>query len=222
MTVGRALVLLLAIGTGAAHASERTEPAGLEHRAAAGDRNAARRLAEGYYAGVDGLPQDFAQAARYFQVLANLGDTRAMTTLGLMYARGIGVPKNMSEAVRKWRFAAANEKTADAGAEYNLGLAYRAGEGTQADPATSHYWMRRAARRGHVLAQTNLGVMHLEGYGTARDAVEGAAWLIVASNRGDAGAQENLKRFAEQLGPETLVAARKRAAVYLNGAPAVR
>lgn len=222
MTFGRIFVLLLWMTTHAAHPAQVAGVDDLKQRAAAGDRAAARTLAEGYYAGSDGLPQDFALAARYFQVLSNLGDVRAMTSLGLMYARGIGVPKNMAEAVTKWHFATANEKIADAGAEYNLGLAYRTGDGIAADAAKSHYWMRRAARRGHVLAQTNLGLMYLEGYGTRRDPAEGAAWLIVSARRGDAGAQDNLKRFADALTPEILDDAQKRAADYLRGPGAAR
>jgi TPR repeat protein len=216
MSLARVLAVLLILSTGMAHAAQIANVDSLKQRAAAGDRSAARTLAEGYYAGSDGLTQDFAQAAHYFQVLSNLGDTRAMTTLGLMYARGIGVSKNMAEAVRKWQFAAANEKIADAGAEYNLGLAYRSGDGIDADAAKSHYWMRRAARRGHVLAQTNLGLMYLEGYGAQRDPAEGAAWLIVSARRGDVGAQDNLKRISDSLAPEILGEAHKRAAAYLK------
>jgi len=216
MTAGRILVLLFCLATSGAQAAQPVNADALKQRAAAGDRAAARTLAEGYYAGSDGLPQDFALAAHYFQVLSTLGDVRAMTTLGLMHARGIGVPKDMAEAVRKWRFATANEKVADAGAEYNLGLAYRNADGIEADAAQSHYWMRRAARRGHVLAQTNLGLMYLEGFGTRRDATEGAAWLIVSARRGDAGAQEVLKHYADTLAPDALAEAHKRAAVYLR------
>lgn len=216
MTRGRILVLLLLLATSGSQAAQSAGIDTLKQRASAGDRTAARTLAEGYYAGSDDLPQDFALAAHYFQVLSNLGDVRAMTTLGLMYARGIGVPKNMAEAVTKWHFATANEKLSDAGAEYNLGLAYRNGDGIDADAVKSHYWMRRAARRGHVLAQTNLGIMYLEGFGTQRDPAEGAAWLIVSARRGDAGAQDNLKRFADSLPPDVLEDARKRAAAYLK------
>lgn len=222
MTLGRILVLLCFLTTIVSHAVQAASVDTLKQRAAAGDRAAARTLAEGYYAGSDPLPQDFAQAAHYFQVLSNLGDVRAMTTLGLMYARGIGVPKNMAEAVRKWQFAAANEKSADAGAEYNLGLAYRIGDGIGADAAKAHYWMRRAARRGHVLAQTNLGLMYLEGFGTQRDPAEGASWLMVSARRGDAGAQENLKRISASLPTEVLDEAHKRAAAHLKQPPSGR
>lgn len=221
MTGLRALVLLIVlVTTGTARAETTLNPELLARRAHAGDRHAARALAEGYYAGSGGLPQDFAQAARYFQVLSDLGDIRAMTNLGLMYARGIGVPQNMAEAVRKWRFAAANPRSADPGAEYNLGLAYRNGDGIAADPAQALHWMRRAARRGHVLAQTNLGLMYLEGSGTERDDVEGAAWLIVAARRGDTAAQENLDRFADRLAPQALDRAHERAERWIKaGAP---
>jgi len=70
----------------------------LTQRAAAGDRTAMRALAETYYAGRNGAEQDFAKAAEWFLRLAKAGDPRAQTSLGLMYARGYGVTKNLAQA----------------------------------------------------------------------------------------------------------------------------
>jgi len=213
----RTLVLLLAwitIAT-AALAQQPLDVAALKQRADARDRNATRILAEAYYAGSGGVTQDFAQAAHYFQRLSELGDVRAMTTLGLMYARGIGVPKNMQEAMNKWRFAA-SQRTPDSGAEYNLGVAYLKGDGIPVDEAQALHWLRRAAARGHVLAQADLGVMYMEGTGTAKDETKGAAWLIVATERGDAAAQERLKGYSDRLTADKLDEAHKRANRWLK------
>lgn len=198
-----------------AHAQQPLDVDALKTRSDARDRTATRALAEAYYAGSGGVTQDFALAAQYFQRLSELGDVRAMTTLGLMYARGIGVPKNMAEAMNKWRFAA-SQRTPDSGAEYNLGVAYLRGDGIPADEAQALHWLRRAASRGHVLAQADLGVMYMEGTGTAKDEVQGAAWLIVAAERGDAAAQERLKLFSDRLSPAQVDEAHKRANQWLK------
>src|SRR5262245_20080878 len=78
----------------------------LKARAEAGDRNATRQLAEIYYVGRGGVEQNFTEAARWYERLAKQGDARAQTSLGLMYARGYGVAKNMETARRWWSFAA--------------------------------------------------------------------------------------------------------------------
>lgn len=184
----------------------------LKRRSAAGDRKATRALAEAHYAGSAGVAQDFARAAHYFEMLSKLGDVQALTTLGLMYARGIGVPKDVKEAVKKWRSAASRTHGADVGAEYNLAVTYlRGDDAVPANAKEALYWMKRAAENGHVLAQADLGVMYLEGAGIAPDDELGASWLIIAAERGDAGAQEKLKLHAERLTRETLDKAYARA-----------
>lgn len=207
-----AAMLILCAVLAAAHAQQPLDVDALKQRAEARDRNATRTLAEAYYAGSGGVAQDFGLAVQYFQKLADLGDVRAMTTLGLMYARGIGVPKNVPEAMKKWRSAATRSHGADAGAAYNMAVVYLKGdEGVAQNPPYALDWMKRAAQLGHVLAQTDLGVMYMEGRGIASDDVVGAAWLVIAAERGDAGAQEKLKLYADRLTPEKLDEAYRRA-----------
>lgn len=215
MNLARIALTACALVAAVAQAQAPLDVEALKQRAEARDRNATRTLAEAYYAGSGGIAQDFALAAHYFQRLSELGDVRAMTTLGLMYARGIGVPQSMSEAVKKWRLAA-SQPNPDAGAAYNLGVAYLKGEGIGADPAQAFSWMRRAAERGHVLAQSDLGVMYMEGNGTTRDDALGATWLVIAAERGDEGAQASLKHYADRLTPEKLDEAHKRAAEWIK------
>src|SRR3954471_11089995 len=66
----------------------------LKIRAEAGDKTATRQIAEAYYLG-RGVDQDFKVAAQWYEKLAKQGDVRAQTSLGLIYARGYGVEKNM-------------------------------------------------------------------------------------------------------------------------------
>ena len=47
------------------------------------------------------MPQDYAEAAKWYGRAAESGDVRAQSILGFMYAQGEGVPQDDAEAV-KW------------------------------------------------------------------------------------------------------------------------
>lgn len=195
-----ALALLLATG-GAFAADPLATLRDLMLRAEAGERGAMHALAESFYAGSNGAEQDFARAAQWYQRLAKIGDVRAQTSLGLMYARGYGVAKNMAEALRWWNFAAIQN---DPGAQFNLGLAYSRGEGVTADFERALRWYREAARRGHVQAQHNLGMLYAEGKGAARDPQLAYYWVRVAALQGDLTAEEALPALRRELGAAQL------------------
>lgn len=189
--------LLLCAACGAQAAESRIAINDLTVRANAGDRSAMRALAQAYYAGQDGVEQDFTKAADWYRKLAQSGDAGAQTSLGLMYARGYGVTKNLAEAHRWWNFSAAQN---DPGAQFNLGLTYVQGEGVAADPARAARWFREAAQRGHVQAQYNLGLLLHEGKGVERNPQEAYYWVKVAALQGDERAQQALLSLAAVLG----------------------
>jgi len=216
--------LLLALTMGAhsvpsAWAQERISVDDLKLRSDAGDKGATRSLAEAYYLGRGGVEQDFQEAARWYRRLAAQGDARAQTSLGLMYARGLGFAPNMAEARRWWSLAAAQN---DAGAQHNLGTIYLEGQGVAPDPKQALHWFQRAADRGHVLSQRMVGLMHFDGQGTTRDQVTGLAWLTVAADNGEDGAQEALKILSGRVPEEQLVQARARAKEWIAKNPALR
>lgn len=195
------LVLLLGGCLGAAVAQDKP-PEGkvnvedLKVRSDKGDRSATRQLAEMYYAGREGIEQNYSEAARWYERLAKQGDARAQTSLGLMYARGYGVGKDMQMAHRWWSFAAAQN---DPGAQYNLGLGYASGEGVEQDFKRAAEWYGKAAARGHVQAQHNLGLLYHEGKGVQRDPVRAYYWLRIAALQGEDAAQEALKVIGKDL-----------------------
>ncbi|EQD52048.1 Sel1 repeat family, partial [mine drainage metagenome] len=53
-----------------------------------------------------GVPQDYAEALKWYRLAAKQGNADAQNNLGLMYRLGQGVPRDMAEAVRWWRLAA--------------------------------------------------------------------------------------------------------------------
>ena len=53
-----------------------------------------------------GVPEDDAEAVRWFRLAAEQGDAYAQYNLGRMYANGEGVPEDFVEAVAWYRKAA--------------------------------------------------------------------------------------------------------------------
>ncbi|MBI1965225.1 MAG: sel1 repeat family protein [Betaproteobacteria bacterium] len=184
----------------------------LKIRSHAGERGATRQLAEMYYVGKDGVEQDFAEAARWYEKLAKQGDVRAQTTMGLMYSRGYGVKKDPQAAHRWWNFAAAQN---DPGAQYNLGLSYANGDGVAQDHERAVQWYAKAASRGHVQAQHNLGMLYHEGK-PARDPVRAYFWVKVAALQGDDVAQDSLKIVRAGMSPAQVAEAETQAEEWMK------
>ena len=87
---------------------------------------------------------DYATALRLWRPLANWGDAIAQNNLGVMYAKGLGVPQDYVQAVEWYR------KAADQGvalALFNLGALYDMGEGVPKDYVLAHMWYDLAASR---------------------------------------------------------------------------
>jgi hypothetical protein len=61
----------------------------------------------------EGVPENDAEAVRWFRKAADQGHDNAQSNLGIMYADGNGVPENDAEAV-KWFRKAADQGRADA------------------------------------------------------------------------------------------------------------
>lgn len=65
-----------------------------------------------YYKG-EGIPQDYAEAVKWFRKAAEQGEVYAQYNLGWMYGTGTGVPRDYAEA-RKWYRRAAEQGNASA------------------------------------------------------------------------------------------------------------
>ena len=53
-----------------------------------------------------GVPQDYAEAVKWYRKAADQGDAFAQYNLGVMYDNGEGVPQDQAEAVKWYRKAA--------------------------------------------------------------------------------------------------------------------
>ena len=76
------------------------------------------------YAFGRGVPQDEAEAVRWYRLSADQGNAFAQYNLGVSYAFGRGVPQDEAEAVRWYRLSA---DQGNASAQYNLGVRLRPG-----------------------------------------------------------------------------------------------
>ena len=154
------------------------EPLSETRRAAEqGDASAQYRLGLEYYMGVD-VPEDFAEAAKWYRMAAEQGHASAQHNLGSMYFFGQGFPRDYAEAA-KWHRGAAEQ--GHASAQNRLGHMYYEGKGIPQDHAEAAKWYRMAAEQGEVPAQLQLGTMYYRGEGVPRDYVQAYKWANLAA-----------------------------------------
>ena len=80
----------------------------------------------------DGVPENDAEAVRWYRLAAEQGYASGQYNLGLMYDLGEGVPEDDAEAVRWYRLAA---EQGNASAQFNLGNIYFNGTGVPENEA---------------------------------------------------------------------------------------
>jgi TPR repeat protein len=153
-----------------------------------GHQWAQRRLGSMYEKG-QGVPQDFAEAVKWYRLAAAQGNTPAQYSLGLAYEKGQGVPQDFAEAVKWYRLAAARE---DDWAQMKLGSLYAEGKGVPQDYEQAVKWYRLAAAQGATPAQYGLGLAYEKGQGVPQDYSEAVKWYRLAAAQGDQPAQANL------------------------------
>jgi len=97
-----AVAVLVALAVGAPVQAQTPEIDALRVRAEAGDAIAQNDLGLIYDNG-RGVPEDDAEAVRWYRLAADQGVVVAQYNLGVMYERGEGVPQDNAEAVRWYR-----------------------------------------------------------------------------------------------------------------------
>ena len=89
---------------------------------------------------------DFETALREWRPLAEQGDVIAQYNLGILFARGDGVPQDYVEATEWFRLAA---EQGHKEAQYELGIYYELGQVGPQDYPEAARWYRLAAEQGH-------------------------------------------------------------------------
>lgn len=90
---------------------------------------------------------------------AESGIAWAQADLGSLFADGIVLTEDDTEAVRLYTLAA---EQGYAGAQTNLGVMYANGEGVTQNRANAVLWLRRAAAQGDRIAQNNLQALGVQ------------------------------------------------------------
>ena len=81
------------------------------------------------------------------------GGAKAQTRLALAYSQGMGIDRNLKEAVKWFRKAA---DKGDMEAQTQLGFMYAKGEGLNKSESQAVYWWQKASIQGHRVAQAHL------------------------------------------------------------------
>lgn len=138
---------------------------------------------------------DYPTAMRLLDPLARDGNTDAQYNLGLIYARGLGVPRDLETALTWYRRAA---DLGHAGAQFSIGAMYVTGLGVPQDYAQAIAWYTKAATLGDPGAQTNLALMYDRGRGVAQNIVTAADWYRKAAAQNYPLAQFYLGQMQEK------------------------
>lgn len=136
-----------------------------------------------------GVPQDDAEAVRWWKKAAEQGDVTAQGNLGTAYGLGTGVPKDTAESLR-WHTKAA--ENGNAASQFSLGMFYLQGAGVPKDEAEAVKWLRKSAAQGNADGEFWLGAAYYSGNGVAKDTAEALRWYRKAGDQGNAAAQYNL------------------------------
>ncbi|KAH8046569.1 hypothetical protein JL722_13629 [Aureococcus anophagefferens] len=122
-------------------------------------------LAVCYRDGDYGLVKSAKKAAKLYKRAVELGDVKAMTSLGVYYKNGNGVKMDEAKAKQLYRMAA---DRGDYIAQMNLGGLLLA----EKNDDEAYRWFLLAAQQGFTAAELQVGIAHGAGWGVAKDYVE--------------------------------------------------
>jgi len=134
--------------------------------------------------------KDFQLAYREWKESAEAGKAEAQFDLGVLYAQGLGVRRDLTQAAAWYRKSA---EQGNAAAQFALGQLYSRGWGVPRDEADAIRWFQMANSVDSDGPPTDWAPV--EGYGMQRDPRQAAYWYRQAADKGHAEAQFNLGRL---------------------------
>ena len=120
-----------------------------------------------------GVPQDKAEAARWFRKAAMKDNAEAQHQLAMLYLRGDGVERDTAKTADWLRKAASQGYGA---ALSQLAMMYEKGIGVPQDKAQAVEWYRKAAEQGHAEGQRQFARLCRTGDGVPEDKAQAAEW----------------------------------------------
>ncbi|OQX19342.1 MAG: hypothetical protein BWK76_04965 [Desulfobulbaceae bacterium A2] len=92
------------------------------------------------------MPQNYAEARRWYGLAAAAGYRQAKNDLAFMHYNGLGGDRDLRQALTLYESAALQ---GDAQAQYNMGLMHATGSGTELDRVKGYAWFSLAASQGN-------------------------------------------------------------------------
>lgn len=126
--------------------------------------------------------KNYKEALNWYTIAADNKDAAAQNSLGLLYAGGKGVTKDLAAAAN-WFLLAAEQNYA--AAQYYLGRAHFEGHGIPVDVAEGFKWYLLAAEQRAYDADYKVAQMYREGQGVQENMQEAIKWLHSAADRGN-------------------------------------
>jgi TPR repeat protein len=198
-----------------------TDANGLQLLAERGNPVAANNLGV-MYANGNKVPQDFAEAKKWYLFASEHGNPAGEFNLGIAYEKGQGTPIDLPEAI-KWLHTAADHNLAPAKME--LATLYSTGKGVPRDMTEAARLVRSAALQNLAVAQVYLGALYVDGTGVPSDDSLGYQWASIGASKltGPLGLIANRIRdnAAKGLSPTELTAAQAAAGAWRPGAEPV-
>ena len=154
---------------------------------------------------------DYAGALKEVRPLAQKGDAKAQSFLGVMYAQGRGVKQNSVEA-EKWIRKAAEQGLSDA--QCNLAVIYAKGQGVPKNNAEAMKWFRKSSDQGYAKAQYGLGIMYFQGLGVPKNLVKAYMWWYLAGSQGNQDAAKAMNVIKGEMTPAQISEATKLASKW--------
>ncbi len=121
--------------------------------------------------------------------LAAEGQPEAHTLIGKIYAEGLGVGQNLTEAA-SWYLK--GSELGDKHSQFALGVLLVEGQGVKKNPTLAADYFEAAAKQGHAQAQYNLALIYIDGRGRPENLQISANWLRKAAELGNPQAQYDL------------------------------
>jgi S1-C subfamily serine protease len=215
-TAGLALGLAGCAGHGA-NGPVATDAAGLQSLAERGNPIAANNLGV-MYANGNKVPQDFAEAKKWYLFASEHGNPAGEFNLGIAYEKGQGTAVDLPEAI-KWLHLAADHNMAPAKME--LATLYSTGKGVPRDMTEAARLARSAALQNLAVAQVYLGALYIDGTGVPSDDSLGYQWASIGASKltGPLGMMANKIRdnAARGLSTSELTAAQAATATWKPG-----
>jgi TPR repeat protein len=190
---------------------------GLRRYADRGDATAANNLGV-LYANGNQVPQDFAEAKKWYEFANAHGNPAGAYNLAIAYQRGQGTAVDRQAALKWFREAADHDFAA---AKFVLAMLYRSGEGVPKNESESTRLAKSAAVQGLPVAQGFMAAIYADGNGVSSDDSLTYQWASLAAAKltGPPAMLANKMRdeAAKGLSPAELTAAQAATAVWKPG-----